>query len=416
MESKEQPELRFSGFNDDWKELRLGDVTNRVKGNDGRMDLPTLTISAGAGWLDQRERFSGNIAGKEQKNYTLLKKGQLSYNHGNSKLAKYGAVFELRTYEEALVPRVYHSFEANSIIVPDFIEYMFATKKPDRELGKLISSGARMDGLLNINYDDFMGIKIEVPSIDEQKDISKFLRDVDITISLHQQELTTLKQTKQGFLQKMFPKEGEKVPEVRFPEYIEPWVKCKLGEISDIKTGPFGSTLHAEDYVLDGVPIITTEHFKSGNLPLSKENTPQVSERDYARLKSYVLKQDDIVFSRVGSVDINALVVSNQNGWLFSGRVLRVRSEESINSQYLHYELSTTRAKNHVVARAVGQTMPSINTEILKQTEIFVPKNINEQQKIGSFFKQLDETIALHQQELELLQLTKKAFLQKLFV
>ena len=99
--------------------------------------------------MSQEDRFFGNIAGKEQKNYTLLHKGDLSYNHGNSKLAKYGTVFTLESYKEALVPRVYHSFR---MIDADasFIEYYFATKIPDRELAKLISSGARMDGLLNI--------------------------------------------------------------------------------------------------------------------------------------------------------------------------------------------------------------------------------------------------------------------------
>ncbi|MEI4600661.1 restriction endonuclease subunit S [Bacillus cereus] len=203
-EGESVPEVRFPGFTGDWEDRKLGDVTERVRGNDGRMDLPTLTISAGSGWLDQRERFSGNIAGKEQKNYTLLSKGELSYNHGNSKLAKYGAVFELRTYEEALVPRVYHSFKTTEETSSEFLEYMFATKIPDKELAKLISSGARMDGLLNINYDEFMGIKITIPKIEEQMKMAKFLRKLDDTIALHQRELDALKETKKAFLQKMF--------------------------------------------------------------------------------------------------------------------------------------------------------------------------------------------------------------------
>lgn len=152
------------------------------------MDLPTLTISAASGWLDQRERFSTNIAGKEQKNYTLLSNGELSYNHGNSKLAKYGTVFVLRTYEKALVPRVYHSFRTNENLNADFIEYTFATRITDRELAKLISSGARMDGLLNIGYSDFMGVKISVPKIEEQQKISGFLRSFDHLITLHQRK------------------------------------------------------------------------------------------------------------------------------------------------------------------------------------------------------------------------------------
>lgn len=198
------PEIRFKGFTDTWEQRKLGEITERVKGNDGRMDLPTLTISASEGWLDQRKRFSSNIAGKEQKNYTLLKKGQLSYNHGNSKLAKYGVVYSLKNYEEALVPRVYHSFTVNSSINSDFIELVFATKLPDRELGKLVTSGARMDGLLNINYDDFMGIVITIPKIDEQKRIRNLFNMINKLITLHQRKLEKLKNIKTSCLEKMF--------------------------------------------------------------------------------------------------------------------------------------------------------------------------------------------------------------------
>ncbi len=197
------PEIRFPGFTDAWEKRKLGDLCERVQGNDGRMDLPTLTISAANGWMSQEDRFSGNIAGKEQKNYTLLHKGELSYNHGNSKLAKYGTVFSLETYEEALVPRVYHSFRVTNGNA-SFIEYCFATKIPDKELGKLVSSGARMDGLLNIGYDEFMGINIMIPSIQEQEEISAFLRSIDSLITIHQRELEKINELKHGLLQIMF--------------------------------------------------------------------------------------------------------------------------------------------------------------------------------------------------------------------
>lgn len=198
------PEIRFAGFTDAWEQRKLGEIADRVQGNDGRMDLPTLTISAANGWLDQRDRFYGNIAGNEQKNYTLLSKGELSYNHGNSKLAKYGTVFELRNYEEALVPRVYHSFRVKEDTVSSFVEYLFSTKLPDKELGKLISSGARMDGLLNISYDDFIGIAVNTPQKAEQAKIGAFFRKLDHLITLHQRELEKLKNIKKSMLEKMF--------------------------------------------------------------------------------------------------------------------------------------------------------------------------------------------------------------------
>ena len=197
------PEIRFDGFTYDWEQRKLGEVCSRVQGNDGRMDLPTLTISAANGWMNQEDRFSGNIAGKEQENYTLLHKGELSYNHGNSKLAKYGTVFSLQSYKEALVPRVYHSFKVEEGS-PDFLEYYFATKLPDRELGKLISSGARMDGLLNIGYNEFMGIQMLFPSVEEQKQISNYFRNLDHLITLHQRKCDELKKMKKYMLQNMF--------------------------------------------------------------------------------------------------------------------------------------------------------------------------------------------------------------------
>ena len=198
------PEIRLDGFEGEWEKSKLKDVAHRVQGNDGRMDLPTLTISASGGWMNQIDRFSANIAGKEQKNYTLLKKGELSYNHGNSKLAKYGVVFELQEYEEALVPKVYHSFRVNQLADAKFIEIMFSTKIPDRELGKLVSSGARMDGLLNISFDDFINIAIIIPTVAEQQAIGSYFSNIDNLIASHQEKISQLEALKKKLLQDMF--------------------------------------------------------------------------------------------------------------------------------------------------------------------------------------------------------------------
>ena len=193
------------------------------------------------------------------------------------------------------------------------------------------------------------------------------------------------------------------------------WEQRKLGDISEIKTGPFGSTLHADDYVSDGTPIITTEHFKTGALPRSKNGLPQVSDSDYKRLTAYTLDDGDIVFSRVGSVDINALITPFQSNWLFSGRVLRVRPQTDISSQFLHTRLETESIKTDIRTRAVGQTMPSINTEILKITPLVLPSSAAEQEQIGSYFAALDNLITLHQRKFEKLTNVKKSMLEKMF-
>ena len=202
------------------------------------------------------------------------------------------------------------------------------------------------------------------------------------------------------------------VPNLRFPEFQGEWINCTIGEIGTIKNGPFGSVLHAEDYVDEGMPIVTTEHFKSGCLPFSKDGIPQVSEDDYKRLRGYKLEKDDIVFSRVGSVDINAHVGALQDGWLFSGRVLRVRPIKTINAECLHYVLSTELVKRNIRNRAVGQTMPSINTPILANTKIFLPQSIVEQKKIATLLRLIDERIATQNKIIEDLKKLKSAIIE----
>lgn len=196
---------------------------------------------------------------------------------------------------------------------------------------------------------------------------------------------------------------------------INAWEKRKLGNISEIRTGPFGSVLHAKDYVDDGVPIITTEHFKSGALPTCKFNLPQVSAEDFRRLKSYNLQLGDVVFSRVGSVDVSAEVLPLQDGWLFSGRVLRVRPKESVSGAFLHYVLSTTLIKRNIRSRAVGQTMPSINTKILNDTSIVLPHKTSEQNKISSALASLDSLIAATQQKIDILTEIRSVLQQRFF-
>lgn len=205
------------------------------------------------------------------------------------------------------------------------------------------------------------------------------------------------------------------VPNLRFKEFEGEWEKKTIGEISTIKNGPFGSVLHAEDYVNEGMPIVTTEHFKNGNLPLSKNGIPQVSDDDYYRLRGYKLEKDDIVFSRVGSIDINAHVEQSQQGWLFSGRVLRVRPIKSVNSLCLHYILSTESVKRSIRNRAVGQTMPSINTPILSNTKINIPQSVVEQKKISNLLALLDKRIAIQNKIIEDLKKLKCAIIEKLY-
>ena len=289
-----------------------------------------------------------------------------------------------------------------------FLYYLFSTMDLGQYSGQSAQPGLAVGNLVEL--------KSTLPDKQEQEKISGVLTALDTLITLHQRKYEKLVNIKKSMLDKMFPKNGASVPEIRFKGFTDPWEQRKLGDISEIKTWPFGSTLHADDYVSDGIPIITTEHFKTGLLPIDKCGLPQVSENDFSRLSAYILNAGDIVFSRVGSVDINALITPFQSTWLFSGRVLRVRPQNKNSSQFLHTLLETEDVKNDIRTRAVGQTMPSINTEILKTTPLRLPESTLEQEQLGKYFLNLDTLITLHQRKLEKLQNIKKSCLEKMFV
>ena len=164
----------------------------------------------------------------------------------------------------------------------------------------------------------------------------------------------------------------------------------KLSDLADIQTGPFGSQLHKEDYVSVGTPIVTVEHL--GNRIFTEQNLPFVSEKDKIRLSKYVLHEGDIVFSRVGSVDRCSYVDMKHDGWMFSGRCLRVRANEQLEPLYLYYYFCSEDIKRFVRSIAVGATMPSINTKLLGEIEIVYP-GIKEQRKIAELLGRIDDKI-----------------------
>ncbi|WP_432741185.1 restriction endonuclease subunit S [Staphylococcus equorum] len=199
--------LRFKDEEDnvypDWIRTKLINIVTPLKGQDDNItNFPILTISASRGWLNQKERFSQVIAGNSLKKYTQVKKNDLSYNKGNSKVAKYGIVFRLKN--EALVPNVYKSFRPNENIDSIFIEKYFHNKTLDKQLRTRITSTARTDGLLNISDQDFYDIKLYIPILQEQTKIADFLNKLDKLIEKQSSKIILLKHRKKGLLQKMF--------------------------------------------------------------------------------------------------------------------------------------------------------------------------------------------------------------------
>ena len=197
------PEIRFKGFTDPWEQRKLGDVVKEITRNDPESEAPIMMITANNGFIEQSERYAFNNAGESLKKYILLKKGELAYNHGASKLRPYGSCFALTTAENARIPFVYHCFSAENQNA-EFMSIELNGAEIENQLRKIVSSGARMDGLLNISFDEYTSVSVILPGTEEQDRIADFFRHLDNLITLHQRELEKLQNIKKSMLEKMF--------------------------------------------------------------------------------------------------------------------------------------------------------------------------------------------------------------------
>ena len=410
MMSKKSPQLRFEGFTDDWEQRKLKDIVNRVTRKNKNLEstLP-LTISAQYGLVDQITFFNKQIASKDMSGYYLLQKGEFAYNKSYSKDFPWGAIKRLNMYDEGVLSTLYIAFlpfKVNS----DFLVSYYETDGWHKEVAIRAAEGARNHGLLNITAVDFFDTGLMIPpNNDEQQEIGGFFIELDHTITLHQRKLDLLKEQKKGYLQKMFPKNGAKVPELRFAGFVDDWEERKLGDISykvkeKNKTGEFTETLtNSAEY-----GIINQRDFFDKDISNAKNLTGY-----------YVVKNDDFVynprisnFAPVGPIKRNKLGRTGVMSPLYY--VFRTHDidknyfEKYFDTVYWHrfMELngdSGARADRFAIKDSVFVEMP-------------IPyPTMDEQQKIGSFFQQLDNTITLHQLKLDLLKEQKKGFLQKMF-
>ena len=196
-------------------------------------------------------------------------------------------------------------------------------------------------------------------------------------------------------------------------DYAESSLEGLCAKVGGVQTGPFGIQLHQRDYVAIGTPIITVEHL--GDNRITSQEIPKVSDHDRDRLSKYTLQEGDILFSRVGSVDRRARVSQTEDGWLFSGRCLRIRPNRNrIDSSYLSYFFGLPAFREYMKSIAVGATMPSLNTKILKEVPILYPL-LSEQRAIAHVLGTLDDKIELNRRMNETLEGMARALFKSWF-
>lgn len=265
------------------------------------------------------------------------------------------------------------------------------------------ASHSGKSGVPGVNRNDLHQLRVRVPLRSEQRAIAVALSDVDGLIGALDTLISKKRAIKLAAMQQlltgrmrlpMFAAKGVVYKTTALGSIPNDWTISKIGEIGSIRTGPFGSSLHERDYVRDGTPIITVEHL--GEYGILHSAVPMVSECDRRRLRAYSLQEGDIVFSRVGSVDRNALVSCVEAGWLFSGRLLRIRADQTLVSPaFLSYQFHHEEFKMRVRSIAVGQTMASLNTRLISDVDVILP-GVLEQKAIAAILFAMDsETIAL---------------------
>ena len=226
-------------------------------------------LSAGNGFIMQSEKYSRDNAGQSLKKYILLKQGELAYNHGASKAKQFGCCYEL-TEPEARIPYVYHCFKINNHEYTPFIAMALNNAKMDKQLKRLVSSSVRMDGLLNISFEDYMSVTIHLPSPSEQKRIADFLQKIDERIAAQEELLASLKKYKRGVIQQVFA--GRKgTGKACYPE----WQQSSLGEYfteQTIRTSNTPSTPLVSLTVEDGITPKTERYYREFLVTKEGEN------------------------------------------------------------------------------------------------------------------------------------------------
>ena len=381
------PKLRFPGFTEPYRTLRLGEIATIVNRTAPNSNAPIMMLSAGKGFIMQSDKYSKDNAGQSLKKYILLKQGEIAYNHGASKLKQFGCCHEL-TAEEARIPYVYHCFKVNNVESPSFVALALNNPKIDKQLKRLVSSSVRMDGLLNISFDDYMSVIVPLPSYAEQKHIANLLNKLDKRIEVQWNLVENLKKYKRGVTDAIF--RGK----LRFADNdksFSDWSTKKIGEICKIQTGKSNT----QDEIDDGIynfyvrsPIVR----KSNRYLFDCEAVLTVGDGvGTGKVFHYVDGKFDLhqrVYAMTNFTDVSGKYFYFYFSHFFFDRVMRMTAKTSVDS---------------------------VRYEMIDQMNILVPCE-KEQNRIVSFLSSLSQILERAETALTSMETIKKGLLQQLFI
>ncbi|RBT46096.1 restriction endonuclease subunit S, partial [Enterococcus hirae] len=397
MSNDTQPEIRFPGFTDDWEQRKLKEFGKSTGGTSIESEFVEggkyKVISIGS-YSEQSVYTDQNIRAEltDKTRNRVLNKGDLTMIL-NDKTAS-GNIIGRVLLIDSNDSYVYN--QRTERIEPDHKKYdsqfLYHMLNAPMIRSKIIKQ-AQGNTQIYVNWSAIGELDYLVPNLDEQREIGAFFFNLNNLITLHQRKLDLLKETKKGFLQKMFPKNGAKVPEIRFPGFTEDWEERRLQEVVD-------------RYDNLRIPITASKRV-AGNTPYYGANGIQGYVEGYTHDGEFILVAED------GANDLKNYPVQYVDGkvWVNNHAHVIQAKENLADNMFL---MNAIRSIN-IEPFLVGGGRAKLNADVLMKLEVIIPLK-SEQQKIGNFFKQLDDTITLHQRKLDLLKEMKKGFLQKMFV
>ena len=395
------PKIRFKGFTEPWEQRKLGEVlkerTERAKGDE---ELLSVTIANGV--IRQIDSEKRNTASEDRSNYKIVKKGDVPYN---SMRMWQGAVGNSKY--NGIVSPAYTILTPTSEANGKFFMELFK-KKSTLQIFQRWSQGLTSD-TWNLKYPILSSIQFAIPSVEEQEKIAEYFSHLDNLITLHQRKCDDTKELKKYMLQKMFPKNGEKFPEIRFKGFTEAWEQRKLGTLCSLITK--GTT--PKDKSGNGeVNFIKVENINSDNGEITSMSKISIEEHE-GYLKRSKLEKNDIVFSIAGtlgrvSVVKSSILPANTNQAL---AIIRVK-EGYI--PFLTTVLKGPTVEDFIKKNPTIGAQPNLSLEQVNNLDISYPSLV-EQQKIGDYFTNLDNLITLHQRKCDTLKELKKYMLQNMF-
>ena len=405
-EKRKSPALRFRGYTDDWEQRKLGDVLERrIEQRQQSEEYPRLAFASGQGVIPLSERKTNN---REQltkdeytKKYLVTELNDIVYNPAN---VKYGAI-DRNKCGRGLISPIYVTFTTNEI--SGFIERIVTSH--DFQQRSLRFEEGTVTKRQSVNPEDLVTLDILVaPKREEQQKIATYFDNLDRLITLHQRKLEKLKLVKKSMLEKMFPKNGSSVPEIRFNGFTDDWEQRKLSDLAEKTYGGGTPTTLNEAYWNGDIPWIQSSDVMDGKL-LGVEPRKWITQAGLNNSAAQLIPENSIaIITRVGVGKLAFMPYSYATSQDFLS-LSKLNAEPFFTVYACYKELQTG------LNAVQGTSIKGITKDELLAKNIMVPRYA-EQQQIGAFFKNLDHLITLHQRKVEKLQIMKKTMLEKMFV